>query len=106
MQKKTKYINDKLSKLTILNKFKKLDLNEVGMDFDGNILYPFVTWDKKSVYPKIENGFAFKLYMNVVYVEVFNNQTFNLEYDESANVNIKYYNSYISTFPAKKRYET
>ena len=49
-------------------------------------------WDKKSVYPKLETGFAFKPHMNDVYVETFNNQTFNQDGDESAIFKIKNYN--------------
>ena len=49
-------------------------------------------WDHNSVYPKIESGFCFKPDMNDVYVEVFNNQTFNQDGDESAILGIKYYN--------------
>ena len=49
-------------------------------------------WDENSVYPKIETGLAFKPHMNDVYVEAFNNQTFNQDGDESAILTIKYYN--------------
>ena len=62
------------------------------MDFDATSLYPSATWDEKSVYPKIETGFAFKPNMNIVYVETFNNQTFNQHRDESAILKMKYYN--------------
>ena len=41
-------------------------------------------WDEKSVYPKMGNGFAFRLQMNDVYVETFNNQTFNQAGNASA----------------------
>ena len=49
-------------------------------------------WEEKSVFLKIEIGFAFKPYMNDVYVEAFNNQTFNRDGDESAIIIIKYHN--------------
>ena len=49
-------------------------------------------WGEKSVYLKIETGFAFKPHMNDVYVEAFNNQSFNEDGDESAILTIKYYN--------------
>ena len=55
-------------------------------------LYPSATWDEISVYPKIETGFALKPHINHVYVEAFNNQTFNQHGDESAILTIKYYN--------------
>ena len=48
--------------------------------------------DQNSVYPKIETGFAFKPRKNNVYVEAFNNQTFNEDGNESAILRIKYYN--------------
>ena len=47
------------------------------MDFDAMSFYPSAMWDENPVYPKIETGFAFKPHMNNVYVEAFNNQTFN-----------------------------
>ena len=49
-------------------------------------------WDQISVYLKKETGFAFKPDMNDVYVEAFNNQTFNQVGDESAMLRIKFYN--------------
>ena len=39
-EKKTKYINGKLSKLKKENNLKKLDLKEIGMVFVGNSLNP------------------------------------------------------------------
>ena len=33
-------------------------------------------WDQKSIYPKIETGFAFEKHMNDELVEKFNHQTF------------------------------
>ena len=62
------------------------------MSYDAISLYPSAMWDKNSVYPKIETGFAFKPHMNDVYVEAFNNQSFNEDGDESAILTIKYYN--------------
>ena len=72
--------------------YKKLDVNDVMMDFDATSLYPSAMWDEKSVYPRIETGFAFKPHMNNVLVEAFNNQTFNEDGNESAILKIKYYN--------------
>ena len=51
------------------------------------IVYILAMWDDKSVYPKIESGFAFKRHMNDVYVDSSNNQSF----DESATLKMKYY---------------
>ena len=62
------------------------------MDFDATSLYPSAMWEENSVYPKIETGFAFKPYMNDVYVEAFSIQAFNQDGDESAILGIKYYN--------------
>ena len=62
------------------------------MDFDATIFYPSAMWDENSVYPKIGTGFAFKPNINDVFVEAFNNQTFNQDGDESAILTIKNYN--------------
>ena len=62
------------------------------MDFEVNSLYPSAMWDEKSFYSKTETGFAFKLHMNDVYVEAFNNQSFNQDGNESAILKIKHYN--------------
>ena len=91
-KEKEKYVNKKLNMLPIHKQLSKLDLNKTHMDFDATSLYPSSMWDKNSVYPKIETGFAFKPHMNDVYVEAFNNQTFNEDGDESAILTIKFYN--------------
>ena len=91
-KEKEKYVNKKLNMLPVHKKLSKLDSNKTQMDFDATSLYPSAMWDENSVYPKIETGFAFKPYMNDVYVEAFNNQTFNEDGDESAILTIKYYN--------------
>ena len=62
------------------------------MDFDATSLYPSAMWDENSLYSKIETGFAFKPYMNIVYVEAFNNQTFNQDGDASAILRKECYN--------------
>ena len=62
------------------------------MDFDATSLYPSAMWDQKSVYPEIENGFAFKPDMNDFYVEAFSNQSFNQDGDESGILTIENYN--------------
>ena len=61
------------------------------MAFDATSPNPSAMWDEDSVYTKIETGFAFKPHMKVVYVEEFNDQTFNQDVDESAILRIKYY---------------
>ena len=91
-KEKTKYINKKLNMLPIHKELSKLEANKTQTDFDATSLYPSAMWDEKSVYPKIETGFAFKPHMNDVYVKAFNDQTFNEDGDESAILKIKYYN--------------
>ena len=63
---------------------KKLDFDNVLMGFDATSLNASAMWDENSVYPKIENGFDFKLHVNDVYVEAFSKQTFNQDGNESA----------------------
>ena len=46
-------------------------------------------WDEKSIYPKIETGFAFTEHMNDELVNKFNKQTFT---QGSAILKIMYYN--------------
>ena len=77
--------------LSIHKDLSKLNSNKTQLDYDANSLYPSAMWDEKSVYPKIATGFDFKTDMNDVYVEAFNNQTFNEDGDESALLAIKYY---------------
>ena len=62
------------------------------MEFDAIRLYPSVTLDEKSMLPKLETGFNFKPHMNDIFVEAFNNQTFNQEGNESPILKMKYYN--------------
>ena len=76
------------------------------MDYDGNRLYSAAMWDENSVCPKTETGFAFKPHVNDVYVELFNNQTFNEDGIESAILRIKYYNIFhliIQHLPNKEK---
>ena len=91
-EERSEHIIKELNKLLIHKKLQKLNQNDVMMDYDATSLYPSAMWDENSVYPKTESGFAFKPHMNNVYVEAFNNQTFNQDGDESAILRIKYYN--------------
>ena len=91
-KEKEKYVNKKLNMLPIHKELSKLDSKKTQMDFDATSLYPSAMWDENSVYPKIGTGFAFKPHMNGVYVEAFNNQSFNEDGDESAILTIKYHN--------------
>ena len=42
----------------------KTNINDVMMNFDATFLYPSAMWDKNSIYPKIETGFAFTPHEN------------------------------------------
>ena len=88
-EKKTKYINETLGKLKIHQLLKQLELNHLLWDFDAVSLYPSAMWDEKSIYPRIETGYAYTPDMNNEIVEKFNNQTFT---QGSAILKIKYYN--------------
>ena len=100
------YFNDKVNKLRIHEKIQKLNLDNVMMDFDATSLYLSAMWDENSVYPKIENGFAFKPQMNDVYLIAFNNQTFNHDGNENAILKINFDNPPNLTFqhlPVKEK---
>ena len=45
-------------------------------------------WDPKSIYPRIETGYAFKREMNDELVEKINNETFGQRW---AKLKVKYY---------------
>ena len=60
-------------------------------------------WDEKSIYPRIETGYAFTPDMNNELVIKFNNQKFN---QGSAILKIKYYNPknlIVQHIPIKER---
>ena len=88
-KEKTDYNNKKLNKLPIYKQLSKLGSSKTQMDYDATSFYLSAMWDEKSVYPKIETGFAFKPDMNDIYVEAFNNQSFNQDGNESAVSTIK-----------------
>ena len=87
---RTKLFNIKLGKSTKHQKLKRLEINEVGRDFNSTSMYPTAMWDEKSVYPKLKSGFVFKEYITDVYVEAFNNQTFHQDFIESVILKIKF----------------
>ena len=62
------------------------------MDFDATSLHISVMWNNESVYPKMENGFAFTPFTNDVHVEVFNIHTSNHDGNESEILKIKCHN--------------
>ena len=89
IEEKEKYINEKLSNLRLHKIIKQIELIHLLWDFDAVSLYPSAMWDEKSIYPRIETGYAYTKDMNDELVEKFNNQTFTRG---SAILKIKYYN--------------
>ena len=87
-EKKTDYINKKLNMLSTHKDLSQLDLNKIQTEFDATSLYPSAMWDKFAVYPKIETGYAFQPHKNDVFVNEFNNQTFNQDGNYSAILKI------------------
>ena len=88
-KEKTDFINKKLNMLVNHKDMSKLDSNKTQMDYDATSLYTFAMWNEKSVFSKIKSGFVFKPHMKDVYVEAFNNQTFNEDGNEYAMLRIK-----------------
>ena len=86
---KEKYINEKLGNLRLHKFLKQIELVHLLWDFDAVSLYPSAMWDEKSIYPRIETGYAYRKDMNDELGEKFNNQTFT---QGSAILKIKYYN--------------
>ena len=86
---KENYINEKLGNLRIHKLIKEIELVDLLWDFDATSLYPSAMWDEKSIYPRIETGYAFTRDMNKFLVHKFNNGNFN---QGSAILKIKYYN--------------
>jgi len=89
IEEKREYINEKLSNLRLHKIIRKIELIHLLWDFDAVSLYPSAMWDEKSIYPKIETGYAFTKDMNDDLVNKFNNQTFT---QGSAILKVKYYN--------------
>ena len=83
-KEKTDYINKNLTCYQFMNSCQNWDLNKTQMDFDATSLYPSAMWDKNSMYPKIETGYAFQPHMNDVFVNEFNNRTSNQDGNDSA----------------------
>ena len=99
------YINKKLGDFPIHNLLQELSLNDLLCDFDAVSFYPSAMSDPKSVYPRIETGYAFKPDMNHHLVEKFIDQNFT---QGSAILKNKYYNPkilFVQHLPVKKREE-
>ena len=100
---KEKYINEKLGNLRVHKLLKQIELFHLLWDFDAVSLYPSAMWDEKSIYPKIETGYAYTPNMNNELVEKFINQTLT---QGSAILKIKYYNPknlIVQHLPIKER---
>ena len=89
VDEKERYINEKLGNLRIHKLLKQIEIIHLLWDFDAVSLYPSAMWDEKSIYPRIETGYAYKRDMNDELVENFNTCNFNRG---SAILKIKYYN--------------
>ena len=89
VEEKEKYINEKLSKFPIHQLIKQIKLDELLWDFDAVSLYPSAMWDKSSIYPRIETGYAYTEDMNDELVEQFITGNFT---KGSAILKIKFYN--------------
>ena len=89
VEEKEKYINEKLSNLRLHKIIKRIELIHLLWDFDAVSLYPSAMWHEKSIYPRIETGYAFTPDLNDKFVEKFKNQTFT---QGTAILKIKYYN--------------
>ena len=72
---KEKYINEKLSELDISKKLQTFKRDNLLMAFDATSLYPSAMYDEKSVYPKVETGYAFTSEMNDEIVNQLNTNT-------------------------------
>ena len=89
IEEKEKYINEKLGNLRLLKLIQRIELIHLLWYFDAVSLYPSAMWDEKSIYPRIETGYAYTRDMNDEIVEKFNTGNFN---KGSAILKIKYYN--------------
>ena len=97
------YINKKSGEFPIHKLLQKLNLNALLWDLDTVSLYPSAMLDEKSIYPRIEVGYAFTPDMNEDLVNEINNQTFT---QGSAILKIKYYNpknSIVQHLPVKEK---
>ena len=103
IDEKEKDINEKIGNLRIHKLLRQIELVHLLWDFDAVSLYPSAMWDEKSIYPRIETGYAYTPDMNNEIVEKFNNQTFT---QGSAILKIKYFNPknlIVQHLPVKER---
>ena len=76
-EEKEKNINKKLSELRLHKIIKRIELFHLLWDFDAVSLYPSAIRDEKSIYPRIETGYASTGDMNDELASKFNNGKFN-----------------------------
>ena len=69
-------INEKLGELPIHIYLQQLSFDDLLWDFDAVSLYPFALSDEKSLYPRIETGYAFTPDMNEDLVKKFDEGSF------------------------------
>ena len=86
---KENFINKKLSKLSFHQLVNQIDLNEPLWEFDAVSLHPSAMWDEKTIYTRLETGYAYTMDMNDELVEKFKTGNFN---QGSAILKIRYYN--------------
>ena len=89
VEKKEKYINEKLSQLPIHQLIKQIKLDEILWDSDGVSLYPSALSDEKRIYARIKTGYALTPDMNDELVKNFNTSNFT---QGGAIIKIKYFN--------------
>ena len=97
------YIIKKLVGYPIHKLLQELSLVVLIWDFDAVSLCPSAMSDEKSIYPRIETGYAYTPDMNDELVEKFINQTFTRG---SVILKIKYYNPktlIVQHLPVKER---
>ena len=70
------YINKNLGEFPIHKLLQELSSYDLLWVFDAVSLYPSAMSDPKSIYPRIESGYAFTPDMNDELVENIKNQTF------------------------------
>ena len=76
-KEKIDLINKKQNMLRSHEQLSQLDLNTTQMTFDAISLHPSAVYDHNNVYPKTRTGYASEPHINDVFVNDFNNQTFN-----------------------------
>ena len=82
------YINKKLGEFQFYRLLQQLSLNDLFWEFVVVSFYPSAMRDEKSVYPRIETGYAYTTGVNDENVKNFKGGVFT---QECATLKIKYY---------------